>query len=172
MTAYSSYTTRAQHLLASLRHHRVPIRQLDMRPYWRGCALSEFAGEPMTVRRARALEAVLSRMNLLVRDEDLIVGTPAGCMAECLPDDSDPKSLEQYKNLNDSTGERGFWTNFDHLAPDYRKLVTIGLVGLLAETQAYEQTQSDSSRITFLQSVRIALQAVTAFINRLQEGDS
>ena len=73
MAEYASYTARAQRLLAALRQHRIPVGQLDMRPYWRGRAFQDYATEPLTIRRAHALEAVLSQMSLLIREDDLIV---------------------------------------------------------------------------------------------------
>lgn len=169
MADYASYTTRAQRLLATLRQRRIPVGHLDMRPYWRGRAFQEYATEPLTIRRARALEAVLSQMSLLIREDDLIVGTPAGIALEQLPDDFDDAAGQRYKTLNDSIGERWFTTSFDHLAPDYRKLVTIGLAGILAGAQASERTQRDPTRVVFLLSVQIALQAVIAFVHRWAE---
>ncbi|MHB1354387.1 MAG: pyruvate formate lyase family protein [Anaerolineae bacterium] len=163
------YSTRAQHLLATLRQRRIPIGKHDMRPYWRGCAFERYAGEPMTIRRSRALEAVLSRMSLLIREDDLIVGTPAGIAQGQLPPDIDEVTWQRYKVLNESIGERWFTTNFDHLAPDYHKLVTSGLPGLLAEAQASEQAQRDPAGKVFLRSVQIALQAVIDFVRRWEQ---
>lgn len=164
-----SCTTRSQHLLATLRQRRIPVGKLDMRPYWRGCAFERYVNEPLTIRRARALEAVLSGMSLLIREDDLIVGTPAGIAQGQLPPDIDEVAWQKCKALNESIGERWFTTSFDHLAPDYHKLVAIGLPGLLAEAQASEQVQRDPARKVFLRSVQIALQAVIDFVRRWQQ---
>ena len=88
---------------------------------------------------------------------------------ERLPDDIDDGAWQRFKTLNDTIGERWFTTSFDHLAPDYRKLVSIGLAGLLAEAQASERAQCDPARIVFLHSVQIALQAVIAFLRRWEQ---
>ena len=83
--ADSTMTARALRLRDRLRRREIPLGKLDLRPLWRGQAFERYADAPMTIRRAWALAAVLDNVALPIREEECLVGTPAGALDECLP---------------------------------------------------------------------------------------
>ena len=160
-------TGRAVRLRDRLRAMRLALsdaRLMDLRPLWRGRAFERHAAEPMTVRRAHALAAVLDEMALLIRPEERIVGAPMGVLSAALV--VDEATMAHYARLDAEAGERGFLTNSDHLAPDYAHLLAVGLPGLLAETRAALAGHHDERRQAFLRSVETALEAVCRFARR------
>ena len=158
-------SARALHLRDRLRHF-MPLGTVDLRPLWRGQAFERYADAPITIRRARALEAVLDNVSLPIREEECLVGTPAGALVEGLPPGIDQETLAHYRQINETVGERSFWTNFDHVAVDYAGLLSSGLPGRLAEVRQSQAAHTDPARQTFLESVAITLKAAIRFCRR------
>jgi formate C-acetyltransferase len=148
----------ALQLRDSLRERRVPLGSIDLRPLWRGRALERHRNAPTTLRRAHAFAAVLAQMALPIRPEEVLVGAPSGVLADALPAGVDRCEYDRCASLNAALGERTFLTNRDHIAPDYPKLLQVGLTGLLDETQRSAARHVGQQRV-FLQSVEIALRA-------------
>ncbi|NLG28418.1 MAG: hypothetical protein GX557_10935, partial [Chloroflexi bacterium] len=147
--------------------HRAPLRDhLDLRPLWRGQAFERWANAPVTLRRARALEAVLDQVALPIHPDEIVVGTPQGALAPALPAGVDSMTYERCAALNARIGDRTFITGCDHLAPDYAHLLAVGWPGLLAEVRASQARQSEPERSTFLESVAITLEAAIRYTAR------
>jgi pyruvate formate-lyase/glycerol dehydratase family glycyl radical enzyme len=160
-------TNRAVRLRDRLRAARLALPDaglVDLRPLWRGRVFERRAAEPMAVRRAHALAVVLDEMALLIRPEERIVGAPMGVLSAAPV--VDEATMAHYARLDTEAGERGFLTNADHLAPDYAHLLSVGLPGLLAETQASLARHHDERRRAFLRSVEVAMEAVSRFVRR------
>jgi len=122
-------------------------------------------GEPMTVRRAKALNAVLDSCELPSWPGELIIG----CGRYHRIGRADGYGEEDQARDRDylqSIGARGFCEHSDHHAPDYPTLLTVGLKGLLASIDASLARHSDTRRRKFLQSVRIALEGASRFVRR------
>ncbi|NLG49281.1 MAG: hypothetical protein GX552_04125 [Chloroflexi bacterium] len=161
-----SSAARALRLRDRLRHRQVPLGSLDLRPLWRGQAFERYADAPMTIRRARALEAVLDNVALPIREEECLVGTPAGALADGLPPGVDEQAFAHYREINAAIGERTFVTNSDHAAVDYCGVLEVGLPGRLAEVRRSHDAQTDPARRAFLDSVAITLEAAIRFCRR------
>ncbi|MDX9979032.1 MAG: pyruvate formate lyase family protein [Lentisphaeria bacterium] len=131
---------------------------------WRADSFRASEGQPMTVRRALALNAVLEHAPLQHTPGELLVGT--GFPARLVPADTFPtERIEAAKALVQGIGERNFHSHANHHASDYPKLLRLGFGGLIAEVDAALPRQ-DAKGQTFLQSVRVALVGASAFCLR------
>ena len=130
--------------------------------HYAGFAGSE--GRPMTIRRACAFRSLLEQCEKHIYENDRIAGSAAG-LSGAVHDPAAEEKIEYVRNL----GERTFATHSDHAAPNYAKLMKVGIGGLLDETAhslgRLEQLDKDlSKKKDFLESVRISLEAFSAFI--------
>ena len=121
----------------------------------RAASFQETRGEPMTIRRARALNAVLDGCDLLLTPGELLVGSGIGRFAP----DGDPRALAQAQAELAEIGGRSFLTHADHAAPDYSTLLAQGIGGVRSLARA----AGDSP---FLSSVALALEGLQRHILR------
>ncbi|NLV74425.1 MAG: hypothetical protein GXY52_07060 [Chloroflexi bacterium] len=156
--------TRAHELLNELRRNGNQAQGVDMRAYWRGQSFEGSADQPMTIRRALALQAVLQQCQVVIRPQDVIVGAPSGTVLPERPANIDDVAWERLHALNTEIGERSFWQHVDHCAPDYETLLSIGLDGLIARIDAAAYPTSDQR--VFAASMRLALGAASDFVMR------
>jgi formate C-acetyltransferase len=177
----------------------------------------ETEGEPMVIRRAKALKRILTRMDLYIQDWERIVGnnvpTPQGLYfgidmnwrsvrrvvrseeGSSLLTADETLELEQLieywsgrsmsdiqqnmfsgdflKDWDMSEGGVGFWSHWSELGiPDYEKIFSVGLRGLIGEAEARlenidRQVPVDYiAQKEFLQAVIIALEAVVELAHR------
>ena len=131
---------------------------------WRAASFRSTVGQPMTVRRALALNAVLEAAPLQHVPGELLVGSglparfvPAGTFAE--------EELARDTALVQEMGERSFHSHANHHASDYPKLIRLGFGGLREEIDAAIPRQDGKGR-TFLESVRVAVQGASRFCLR------
>lgn len=136
--------------------------------HWCAESFRGTAGEAMTVRRAKALNAVLAACPLHVVPGELLAGIgnpgrflPAGALAESVLAE-DRKFL--YGGA-DAIGRRWFGTHADHHAPDYAKLLRLGFGGLKNAVLDALPRQDAKGR-TFLESMLISLEGATAHLRR------
>lgn len=125
-----------------------------------------FFGEPLAVRKARALALKLSAMPTDLWDGQLLAGSltledPRIHAERGFPDYATPQEHAAAK-------ERGLSTHsvFGHIVPDYPKLLALGLGGIRQEALR-ERPRADEAGQAFLDSAVIALDAVAAFAVRL-----
>jgi pyruvate-formate lyase len=132
---------------------------------WRADSFRATANEPMTLRRAKALKAVLDRCLLPAVPGELLIGV--GNIGRRLP--SDPiveAALEaDQRYLRESIGARHFAVHSDHHAPDYAKLLRLGFGGLKAEVASSLPRQDETGRL-FLASVQVALEGASSHMRR------
>ncbi len=141
-------------------------RSCHMAPQWRATAFRDSAGEPMTLRRARALNAVLTHCDLPLWPGELLVGlgNPLRCAP---PGATDAAALKADAEYCAGFGGRGFGTHSDHHAPDYPRLLRLGLGGLAAEARAaLARASGDPKGQDFLTSVCTALAGASVFFRR------
>jgi len=127
-----------------------------------------FLAEPVAVRKARAIALKLAHM-----PTDLWAGQLwAGSMTLAKPRLHAEWGFPQYlTEAERRTGQqRGLGTGcFGHIVPDYPGLLAKGLRGIRAEAEAQRPSARNEAEIAFLDSVTIALDAVTAFAARLAD---
>lgn len=130
---------------------------------WRAAAFRASEGQPMTQRRALALNAVLAQCALVSIPGDLLLGAKFGKWdAEPL----DAAEVADAQAVLDGIGERDFWQGRDHHAPDYPTALRVGLGGLRARAEASLAAQTEAGPREFLLSVLEALDGASRFVAR------
>lgn len=120
------------------------------------------AGQPMTIRRALALNAVLDACELPFIPGELLLGSGLGRLAR----EGDQAALEEAQACLREIGSRHFGTTSDHAAPDYPTVLAIGIGGLKARVAEAVPTHDDRQRETFLHSVDLALDGASRHFRR------
>lgn len=134
---------------------------------WRAESFRTTVGQPMTVRRALALNAVLAQAPLQHTPGELLVGS--GFPARFVPGTSFAEDrLAADTALVREIGERTFHSHANHHASDYPKLMRLGFGGLSDEAAA-ALPQQDAKGQAFLESVRVALEGASRFCLRWAE---
>ncbi len=119
--------------------------------HWRAESFRATDGEPMTIRRAKALNAVLTQCELPVWPGELIVG--CGKFHRLGPE-YDLEEQSRDSQFLQTIGSRGFCEHADHHAPDYPTLLRIGFGGLSEAIRDSLFRYTDAERTTFIRSVR------------------
>jgi len=125
--------------------------------------------EPLAVRKARAIALKLSRMPTDLWSGQLF----AGSMTLEEPRIHAERGFPDYTTEAEraAAAEKGLSIRsvFGHIVPDYPRLLAKGLRAIRAEAQAQRRRARDDDEIAFLDSVVIALDAVTDFAARLAD---
>lgn len=139
---------------------------------WRAESFRATEGLPMTLRRARALNAVLERCRLPLVPGEALLGSGIGRFAEVV----DERALESACEYLAPLAGRDFTTHADHSAPDYAGLLREGLAGLQqrakerrSEVCEAASTASGGDRAVFLDSVVEALGGLRRYVLRWAE---
>jgi formate C-acetyltransferase len=161
--------TTVRTLRAARIHARVMKEMMEGRRFWQ-CPPMEFAEEfvsqPLIVRKARALEKVLTEMPIAIREEELFAGTMV------IPGDPPMKvggSFPNYATEEEraAAAKQGLSIHsvFGHIVPDYWRLLEKGLGGIRrdAETKLVEleaPIEMEVCRCSRTQSVRTRLRGL------------
>ena len=149
--------------LATLRLAEQDRRTFPAWVVWKAQSFAETVGMPMTVRRAHALNAVLECCDLVWFPGERLLGSSLGRHTA----DGNQKDLEWARSILDPIGDRTFLTHADHAAPDYERLLAVGLPGLIADAERSQELHADDpQRVAFLKSVVGALQGVQSHLRR------
>jgi formate C-acetyltransferase len=126
-----------------------------------------FMGEPLIVRKARAVALKLLAMPLAMWDGQVLAGSmtlesPRIHAEWGFPDYATDQERE-------AAAKRGLSIHsvFGHIVPDYPKLLAKGLQGIQAEVDAERGRAASADEHAFLEAVTVALQAVTDLASRL-----
>lgn len=157
----------AERTLAMQGERAFPVAAL-----WRAASFGATGGEPMTVRRAMALNAVLDACDLPLTPGELLVGSGLGRLAAEGPHDE----LAAAREVLSSIGGRHFGTHADHAAPDYASLLREGLNGMRSRalgaaraTDARSGAEEAGRRAAFLRSVALAIEGLARHAARWAE---
>ena len=126
-------------------------------------------GQPLPVRKARAIALKLSRMPADLWDGQLLAGSmtlesPRLHAERGFPDYTTPAEREQASGRG-----LGIGSVFGHIVPDYPRLLGRGLQGIRADAEAQRRCAASAEEVAFLDSVTIALDAVMDFASRLAD---
>jgi len=149
-----------RHTLSLQDERRFPASVL-----WRARSLRETAGEPMTIRRALALNAVLQSCDLPILPGEALLGSGA---VRCAPE-GNGAALEAARSQLAAAGGRHFGTHADHHCADYPGLLAEGFGGLrrrAAAERTRREAAGDTDSATFLRSVEIALEGASRHVLR------
>lgn len=134
-------------------------------PHWRAASFMATTGEPMPIRRAKALNAVLERSLLPLVPGELLIG--AGVLGRCAPEGTvSADELAADRAYLATMPDRDFQTHRDHHAPGYARLLRVGLGGLKSETRDSLARHDDPRERAFLESVLIALDGASRYMLR------
>ncbi len=129
---------------------------------WRAESFRLTDGQPMTIRRALALNAVLERCDLPLIPGELLIGSGLGRLAP----DGDAVELGNAREYLNTIGSRNFTTTSDHAAPDYPTVLRVGLGGLKAHVEEALAEPRSRQQENFLHSVSVGLDGVSRHIRR------
>ena len=130
---------------------------------WRAESFRGSADQPMTMRRALALNAVLERCDLIHVPGCLLFGSPLGRFSA---DESLREESKRAWEFVQTIGARDFRGHSDHLAPDFPGLLSLGIGGLQQQIAAALRLPRPAREVTFLQSVAVAIDGAAAHIRR------
>ncbi len=142
-------------------------QRLDMSATWRAASFRQTEGLPMTVRRARALNAVLACCPLPVVPGALLVGV--GHIGRQVAEQTVPAAQwAADRELVARIGKRTFASQSDHHAPDYPELLRRGFGGLRQRAVDVRAAlgADDPAGVAFLDSVIEALDGASAHLRR------
>jgi len=142
--------------------HEQQVRSCHVAAIWRAESFRASEGQPMTIRRAAALNAVLAVCDLPLLPGELLLGSGLGRLAHTV----DAAVLQEAEMVLAHIGGRHFSIGYDHLAPDYAQLLAEGVEGLQARTEESLAAQAVPACRVFLQSVLLALNGAAHFIRR------
>ncbi len=126
--------------------------------YFRYLGYREDLNAPKTTARANAIYTLFSEPGAYIYPSDLI----AGSLRPLWTGLSD-RELNYARGIDNSFGYRSFRTNSDHFAPDYARVLRLGVPGLLAEIDAsLEKHAGDEEKTVYLASMR---RTVEGFVN-------
>lgn len=109
--------------------------------------------EQIALKRAWGINFLFSHSEPHLFASDLIAGSTRGLFVE-----EDEAVLNHAKELINRIGSRSFFTNFDHFAPNYKKLISVGIGGLIDEIDAQREKYSeDAKRCETLDAMKITL---------------
>jgi len=127
---------------------------------WRAESFLASDGEPMTIRRAKALNSVLDSCELPVWTGELIIGCGK------FHRNSFEEDLSENYEILGKIGARGFCDHADHHAPNYKTLLAIGFGGIKHRIQKSLAKHTEPAKIDFLRSVDIAIDGASRFMQR------
>lgn len=130
---------------------------------WKGRGFASDFNEPIPLARANASAEVFRSCPKHVYADDMILGSARGAF---IPGDSaELLELDRAKRICQSFGDTGFWTNRDHFAPSWKRLLEGGIGGLLEDVSESERAHSgDGERLEFLESCRRVLLAFSDMV--------
>ncbi len=131
---------------------------------YRGFMQGEAEGQPATIRKAYALRSLFEDIEKHIHKGDVIVGGIWGLIKDGVDHISQEAFDDAFLKFRE-TGFRHFGTSADHSAPNYKKLVEKGLGGILSDIDtSMAKYADDKDKIDFLTSVKIAVNAASAYI--------
>ncbi len=139
-------------------------RTFDRSALVRAASFQATDRQPMTIRRAKALNEVLRQVELIHAPGELLVGSSLGRLVAGT--DALQRQLEDARPILAATRGRDFCSHNDHHAPDYPALLRLGIDGLARQTRKSLAGQDDPGRRVFLQSVLIAVDGLREHLRR------
>jgi pyruvate-formate lyase len=126
--------------------------------------------EPLPVRKARAIALKLSKMHTNLWRGQLIAGSMTLESPRIHCEWGFPRYVTDAEREEAAGRGLGPYSVFGHVVPDYPRLLSGGLRGILSDVEAQRPRVQGPQEEAFLDSVTIAVEAVIAFAERLAEG--
>jgi pyruvate formate-lyase/glycerol dehydratase family glycyl radical enzyme len=124
----------------------------------------EIAKKPVIIRKAKALEKVLTEMPISISDDELIVGTMRMHALGSGNPFPDYATEEEKKEAElKGTSIKSVW---GHSVPDYRKVLSHGFNGIREEIEGRIQDSLEKKKRDFYRATQISCDAVIALARR------
>jgi formate C-acetyltransferase len=136
-------------------------------------SLATTSGEPLVLRRAKALAHALDHLTVGIQQDELIVGLhpkreePLDEPPFEWPRPAPDLSAEQHRAQSAGVYTSGPKTA--HLAIDVSKLLRVGLGGLRAEIEEREAATDSTDAVQFLAAARMCVAAASRFVERYRD---
>ncbi len=128
-----------------------------------------FMAEPLIVRKARAIALKLSHMPTDLWAGQLFAGSMTLEAPRVHAEWGFPDYTHQAERAEASKHGVSIRSVFGHIVPDYPRLLTRGLRGILADADAQRAAAANDEERAFLDAVAVACQAVIDFAGRLAD---
>lgn len=133
--------------------------------YYRAQGFRKWLAAPPATLRANGICALFTESRPVILKNELLAGN-----LHCLYTEAREIEVKYAKGLVDMILDRNFVTNKDHYAPDYSRILSRGVKGLLDEIAASEQAhQGDGERLLTLASMKATLEAFLTMIKNYAE---
>ena len=133
--------------------------------YYRYLGYRESFAEEMAILRAKGIAALFGRTEPTLHPSDLIVGDNKGLY--CKEEDWKIREAEYFAG---EIGQRNFQTNADHFSPDYRRMLTLGVPGVLKAIDAsLKKHGNDPEKQTMLNAMKIAMEGFGEMISNYRK---
>ena len=121
--------------------------------YFRYLGYQDAISAPPATFRAAGIYSLFARPKAYIFKSELFAGN-----RRCLYIQENPLVLEYAQKRIQALPDRDFGTNKDHYSPNYRKVLTLGLPGLIAEVDAsLEKHAGDADKVETLQAMKHTL---------------
>ncbi len=124
-------------------------------------------GQPLPVRKARAVALKLSRMPTDLWQGQLFAGSMTLEEPRLHAEWGFPDYTSERERAEAAGRGLSIHSVFGHIVPDYPRLLALGLNGIRAQAEAQRPHARDATEHAFLDSVDVALDAVCHFAERL-----
>lgn len=137
--------------------------------YYKSVGYRRSFGAPVTTARAEAIRTLFASAKPHIYRSDLIVGSLRMLFVE-----ADEAELSAAEAVVKSYGDRDFFTNVDHFAPAYRRILRDGIGGTEARIRAaLERHRGDEEKTVFLNAMLTTLDGLRSLIgNHLKQAES
>ena len=132
-------------------------RQIDKR----------YIGEPLAMRKARAIALKLSHMPEDLWDGQLFAGSMTLESPRLHAEKGFPQYTTEVERAEAARSQLSVQSVFGHVVPDYPTLLSKGLLGIRADAEAQLARTHEPEEVAFLQSVIIAVDGVMDYALRL-----
>ena len=136
--------------------------------YFRYLGYREHIADVPAMFQAAGVHALFSRTKAVILKNELFAGNTYGLCAQ-----ADPMVLEYAEQRVCALPSRNFSTNKDHFSPDYRKILSLGLPGLIAAVDtSMENHKADPKKMDMLQAMKHTLLGFRQMIcNYIEEAE-
>jgi pyruvate-formate lyase len=128
-----------------------------------------YMSEPLAVRKARAIALKLAHMPTDLWEGQLFAGSMTMEEPRVHAEKGFPDYVTDEERQAAADHRLGILSVFGHIVPDYATLLAKGLRGIQTEAEAQRPYAESAEQTAFLDSVVLALDAVTDFAGRLAE---
>ena len=160
MSFYKSTTAELKKEMWALEKER--NYDFHIRRYALGIGYSKHLCDHPAIARAYAFAEFLDRVEKIVYDNDIILGSLIG---EKQPKPDDWPARGRYLGYADEYGERGWVPGHDHYASAYDRLIELGIGGIMAEIEeSRKKFAGDYRKEVYLEACKISMEAFSKYI--------